>query len=342
MEWCLEECSAALRPIGSYTMAMAYFRTLPEGLMEDKRMHATTQEAGDAVAMELGPVETLWRPGEVYVADDWGATWLLKEDVKALPLPAMEAVLRSEKLQLKSENYAFTLALWWTLAQPGAAAEQHLLLKRLLKSLHYTRMSCAFLAAIVQLPGVRDSGLVPAILTRAFWWRDVPLRELWAQLPRSRVNGAVRKSYSVVFATHFNQAEVELLQQPGDEALAPLGMLHGVPLRLQLLMRTNGIYSLSILSSFLQEDATFALADGPSWMDPGGDGERGFKWTIVTGYLGTVALEPDQIYLTRVKRSFSDALPDGAILLCTAEAFAYVDGKQKVELELQVAQHRGC
>ena len=42
---------------------------------------------------------------------------MLDERVVALPLLAMEALLRSEKLKLQSENVSYTLALWWVFQQ---------------------------------------------------------------------------------------------------------------------------------------------------------------------------------------------------------------------------------
>ena len=105
---------------------MAYFRTVPEGLMEQAHMHAATQEAGNAVGVELGPVESLWKPGPVHKYGEWnlGVNNELNKDVVELPLLAIEAVLRSEELLLKPENYAFFLALWWAMEQEGTREEQ--------------------------------------------------------------------------------------------------------------------------------------------------------------------------------------------------------------------------
>ncbi len=96
--------------------------------------------------------------------------YVLDERVVNLPLPAMEALLRSEKLQLKSENVTFSLALWWTMGQPGAKKERQSMFTRMLKSMRYARMSSVFLASIADLhfsglraaPGHRGSGILAA------------------------------------------------------------------------------------------------------------------------------------------------------------------------------------
>jgi hypothetical protein len=60
--------------------------------------------------------------------------FLLDERVGAMPIHAMEAVLRSEHLELKTENTTFTLALYWVKKQPGTEEERQRLFNRLLKS----------------------------------------------------------------------------------------------------------------------------------------------------------------------------------------------------------------
>ncbi len=144
----MEECVDALMPFDGYDGALAFFRAVFDSLLWTEALHEATEAAGCALAEALGPVETLWRPNGVY-RTDVGRSYVLDERVVNLPLPAMEALLRSEKLQLKSENVTFVLALWWIRKQPEKEEERQLMFNRLFKSLRYARTSSAFLASIV-------------------------------------------------------------------------------------------------------------------------------------------------------------------------------------------------
>ena len=106
-----------------------------------------------------------------------------------MPTHAMEAALRSEKLQLKTENTTLTLALSWVHAQPGTEEERQQLFNRLLKSLRYARMSAFFLADAVTEPLVVASGMVPHIVRRGFSRREEFERGFNPRLPVARRRG---------------------------------------------------------------------------------------------------------------------------------------------------------
>ena len=99
-----------------------------------------------------------------------GHHFALDEKVAVVPIHAVEAVLRSEKLQLKSENYTLTLALHWARPQKGTKDKRQQLFNRLLKSLRYARLSAFFLAAAIRMmPAVQDSGMVSDIVWRGLF-----------------------------------------------------------------------------------------------------------------------------------------------------------------------------
>ena len=173
MVWCVEECARALAPFEGFDDAVTYFQCVPDSLLYTEPLRLTTRAAGDALAVALGPAEQLWRPADTY-SEFRVEDYLLDERVAALPIGGIEALLRSEELQLKSENITFSLALWWMMEQAGTQEELQPLFNRLLKSLRYARMSAVFLASIAQEEWAKDSGLLPAIMTCGLWRRDYP------------------------------------------------------------------------------------------------------------------------------------------------------------------------
>lgn len=318
--WCVEECTRALRsPDNSYDQAVAYF--LDFGLAHPGDMPAPvmpiTVEAGGIIASAYSPVDKLWRPGAAYDPLRWEASYLLDDRIKALPLAAMEAVLQSEHFHLKSENYAFSLALWWALEQPGAEEERRELLDRLLPSLRYTRMSAPFPAAIAQLDCPIISDLLPSIIQDAVAW------------PRSRVGYPDNWWGKCAFATHFTRAAVQALQRPGASAHAPLGLLHGFPCHLELRRKDDGGYALRLLSDFF-----LASADGAA--AAGGGADRGLWFVFFRGSLGAERWAEPSTLWTGVARV-------DTLLECSAAALAYDEADRlNVELELKVQQHKGC
>ena len=251
MVWCVEERSWALRPFEGYDDALAYFLHVPDALLHMKPLQAATKAAGDVMVALLGPMEKLWRPGS---GRKWKKQYLLDERVVALPIGGIEALLRSEQLQLKSENYAYTLDYSWVVMMQGGHWGQRgqLLFNRLLKSLRYARTSAFFLSTIAQFHAVQASGLLPAIMTRAFWRRSNAPRANPVTLPASRVKPPDRKSYSVHFSTHFTKAAIEAQKEPGHVARAYLGILHGLPLYVDAIRLMDGHISLGIFSDFIQ------------------------------------------------------------------------------------------
>lgn len=117
MRGAMAGCARAFVPLlQGYDEALAYFEGVPESLpLQTEPLHVATKAAGDALAKALGPVEKLWEPGalgEKHEENDLWESYKLDPRSTALPISGIEAVLRSDELQLKSENYAFSLALW--------------------------------------------------------------------------------------------------------------------------------------------------------------------------------------------------------------------------------------
>lgn len=279
----------------------------------------------------------MFRIGE----NDWGNAWLLDEQITALPIGGIEALLRSEELQLMSENYAFTLALWWVLSQPGSREERQPLFNRLLKSLRWARMSSDFVAIVGQLHWVKDSGLAASIMTRALWRRD-EMREEY-HTPRSRVQEANGESYSCTFITYFTKAAIGALQPEEAVVAAALGVLHGHPYGMEIsaLVRAQDTYDLTFYSDFLGgiEDRDKALeleaSEEGGWKGRDDDMHRGFYFTVVQGAWGGVQLDNE---------SYRALLGNGdAMVYCTTDGLEYDEaGKLKVEIEIQIKQHIGC
>jgi len=159
------------------------------------------------------------------------------------------------------------------------------------------------------------------------------------QLPRSRVNGADRKSYSVVFTTHVYQEAVEGLQKVMGGIRAPLGILHGYPCHLCLAWQEEpDAYSLSLHSRFLhgcQDTALDGAPGAPAWMEVD-DRERGFEFTLVRATIGQGVVQEARMHTTRVGTA-------DLLFTTTAESLVYdAAGKLEVQIELQVTQERNC
>lgn len=267
--------------------------------------------------------------------------FVLDDRVKALPLVGLEAFLQSKKLQLKSENYTFLLALWWTWEQEGSYEEKKSLLKRLLLNTpRYARMSGTFLGSIVgQIPEVIAPGLLPSIMTRAFYRRrDESFSFAASNYPSSRVRESDRQSYTCSFKTHFTAAAVEALTKPEDQAYAALGLLHGFPLALALALKEEKddededkdhgdehshdrhSHRLYVFCPMLTR------ADGlfPS-----------FECMLISGTLGATPLTAYKQLHVSMK-----AWP---LISIPADALAYNDEEELwVELHLKIVQHQGC
>lgn len=197
------------------------------------------------------------------------------------------------------------------------------------------------MAAIAQIDWVKDSGLLPSMPTRAIWWRDAPLWELWVQLPRSRVNGSNRKSYSLTFTTHLTKAAIKALGKKEEGfaryvigVRAALGVLHGFPCYVEL-RKWAAEYRLLVFSNQLKQDRTLDTL-GRDWFGQGYDGEQGFEFVFVRGHLGGKAVAVNERFRTT-------AGSGKTILHCLDADFVYDEsGKVEVQLELQMDQHRAC
>ena len=315
MVLCVEECARALPRLEGYVDAAAYFRHVPDSLLYTEPLRQTTLAAADALAVALGPVEELWQPGNgVLVA-------------------LQERYIIDERI---AAYYALSLAFWWIMNQDGDdEAEQQPLFNRLLKSQNYARMSASFLASIAQIHGFRYSGLLHSIMTCAFWRRDVVPKRYSFKTPPSRVEEPDRRSYSVVFSTHFTRANVQALQTPDDRAHASLGILHGFPCYLLLKLK-DGLLSVRLRSDYLRKDQKLAMPGKPDWGGQDNDMERSFEFTVVRGRVGTVNLEPD-------KEGYMGTICSTVPLVCPPDALVFDEaGKLKVEMELKVTQHKDC
>jgi hypothetical protein len=337
MVWCMEECVQALQPFDGYDEALAFFGHVPDSLLWTEHLHAATKAAGDALAKALGPVEELWQAAEAYDDSvDWMVCYVLDERVTALPIGAIEAVLRSEELQLKSENYSFSLALWWIMRQKGTVGEQQPLFNRLLKSLRYARMSAVFLASIASFAGVQNTGLLPSIMRRGLWRRDDVPSAYGFRLPASRVKEADRESYRCTFTAHFTKAAIEALREPGGSVYAALGLLNGFPCFLRLWLAEEKLLELCLFSEFVIEDTALDTPGKPKWGGTDLDVWRSFEYTVVRGTVGAIDLEPNLACVTRVNGA-------SRILKCSPDALVYdTEGKLQVEIELNIDQHKNC
>jgi hypothetical protein len=358
MAWCVEECAQALLPFNGYEEAAAYFNTVPEVLLEDARLRATTQAAGDALAAGLGRVEQLWGPG--LPCQEWKLTWPLDAKVTTLPLPAVETLLRSEQLQLKSENYAFSLALWWTMVQEGSQEELQPLFDRLLSSLRFARMSPEFLAAILYDSWLKDNEVLCAIMRCATLARDwdedsdeeeeeeeemeeegSDEEEVADRLlpPASRVRPEYRGSYTCHFITHFSQdAVTQLLEGEVNTIWATLGLFHGFQCSLALLRHSPGLYRLLVVSSFLDRvtEELEKVEGAASW--PGLDDAKqlSFEFTVVRGTLGHTALRPNTAYRSGMNWVH-------VILECSRDALVCgLSGLLDADVTLRMKQHPRC
>jgi hypothetical protein len=334
---CVEECAQALQPFCSYDEALAYFNLVPQGLVDCPRLLSTTEAAANALAEALGPVEELWRPSAgKYDPDHWAASWLLDEKVASLPLPVFEALLRSEKLQLKSENYAFSLALWWTYNQPAPAEVLQLLFNRLLKSLHYFAMSPAFLASIAHLGSVSDSGLLPSIMTCSMWWREPP-GSSYVYLPRSRVPRSSRGKYELTLKTQITTAAIEGLRKPMDTTHVALGMVHGYPCSFRLTRESLATYTLFLVSPFLTSSkgkVESALGSGDNHVDDNG---RGLSFKILDGVVGSI----DRSIVTIAQGQHRTNMGGSSLhlTLWADDLISNEEGGVSISLRLQIQQH---
>ena len=334
----------ARAPFRCYDDALAYFQHVPELLpLQKAPLHVATKAAGDALAVALGPVEKLWRAADA-CSGYWIKDFVLDERVAALPIGKIEALLRSEELQLRSENCCFTLAHWWVMKQEGDADEVlQPLFNRLLKSLIYARMSPEFLAAMTDFGLVKDSGLLPSIMRRALWRRDYVFDD---SMPPSRIKDSDRYGYTFVFSTHLTRAAVEVLAE--DQYFnIPLGVFHGHPCHLTFQCGANGTYSLCLVSEYIQcdedeEDASWPLAfpeEGADWRYADDDTTLALAFSVYRGRLGTFRFlsEEERLCVTRVHDSSYLSEPIPASALVHDE-----EGTVRLELELEVEQHKDC
>lgn len=154
--------------------------------------------------------------------------------------------------------------------------------------------------------------------------------------PTSRVQEVHRETYTVAFTAHFTKAAIETLLKEGDRVQAPLGMVHGHPCRIELILRANK-YQLVLFSQFLQYlgDKALDTPGEPAWQGQDDDKERRFEFTVVPGTFGE----------TPVGRlnSYTSVAAATVQLCCEADALVYDDaGKLQVELVIRIQQHKGC
>lgn len=166
-------------------------------------------------------------------------------------------------------------------------AERQPLFDRLLKGIRFALMSGSFLSAIAFDPGVKNSGLLPAIMRRAIWQRGEPDRERYpTKWPSSRAKEADSESYSCTFTTHFTKTAIEALQKPRDGAHAPLGLLHGFPCHLTLKWEKERRIRLLLYFVFLKPDATLDTPGEADWEGQDKDDWRGFEFTVFRALSG--------------------------------------------------------
>ena len=267
--------------------------------------------------------------------------YILDERVAALPLTAMEAVLRSPELRLKSENYTFTLAYWWIMEKKEAnEQERQRQFNCLLKCLRYARMSCGFLACIAQNEWVKNSGLLPSIMTRAIWRREAT--EFQDFVPASRVKARHDNSYSCTFTTYFTKADVESLRLSGrrydDSIVAALGVLGGYPCYVIMMkIYDDDGYELTLRSEF-HRSTDETLTPPYHWDDGDYDDQRRFAFSVVAGRVGRAAV---QVREETLEVGASEHEREIDTFAWNELAFDQA-GRLEVKLVLRINQHANC
>jgi hypothetical protein len=145
---------------------------LPPALEGHPGMAAVRKEAETVLGKYLGPVVGMFVEAAARLIN---GSLPLRDEVKEMPARAFEALLKSESLQLQSENEPYSLLVAWLQQSPHMtdSARRAAIFKELAPLLRYHHMTPDFLANIVsQCPLMNDPGLLRSVMHAAFVQRD--------------------------------------------------------------------------------------------------------------------------------------------------------------------------
>jgi hypothetical protein len=229
------------------------------------------------------------------------------------------------------------LALYWAYLQIGTEEERQQLANRLLKSLHYARMSALVLAAAIKQPPVVTSGMVPDIVWRGFFSRRDELeRRFSQQLPPSRVAEADQAAYCVTVRAAFDKADAEAMAA-GSRILRPVGILHGMPCKINFQRKEDGAYGVGITPGFVVDRSdALSTRNDPRWsVQDDDERSRAFEYTLVRWTMGQQTKSGKwKLYTSKASYLLSR--------LDITQLDYDEDGKLKVELEIEIKQHKNC
>lgn len=197
----------------------------------------------------------------------------------------------------------------------------------LMKDLDYTNMGSAFLSAIAHMPSVQESGLLPSIMGRALWLRDHRPEHL---IPSPRIKAPPDGApFSYRFTAQFSKEAIAALEEKGEPAKVPLGMVHGLPCRLELTRfepaHTDIRFYLNVASDMLEWEVPY-IHEHRAWFD----------FSIGGGTFGALGI--DKFGPCGARVSAHDA-----ILGCGGDDLVVDDsGKLQVALELTIDPKYRC
>lgn len=219
--------------MADYDEAVQIFQVLPDSVLSHEGLVPLLKEDGDIIAKGLPSVDTFWTPG--LKSSDLLQGWMLSEKVGEFPVLALGAAIRSQNLKTESENYTFTLCIWWCLgkmAREDKGPENiQPFFEYLLQSLRFSRMSTDFFTTVVDdCAWVRISRHFPTIMKQILL-KTCALENDKTDQEHSRVPNT--RSYSSSIRVGFSKSEIESLKD-GQRLQAPAIVYEGYPLTLQL------------------------------------------------------------------------------------------------------------
>ncbi len=177
---CVEDCVANLCVRMNYSLATKVFQRVPESLKNHAHIRKLLLAAGTALAKGVGVLgPKAWsrrRPDVAVGGKDKYMRFLpdLQPRLQQLSPLAMECLLQSPALRLKSENDAFAFVCAWLKGQQGwSKAETQRAFNALMPCLRWHNMTSEFLATVVsQCRLVVQSGRLLDVLRGALCFRD--------------------------------------------------------------------------------------------------------------------------------------------------------------------------
>jgi len=210
---CLEDCVAALCDSMSYSLAVETFKRVPEGLSEHEHIRRVLEAASAALARWMGVMDSgVWSRRRPDVSRGWKDKYVrylpdLQPCMQRLPLMAIDFLLRSPALRLRSENDAFAFLCAWLKGREGwSKGQAQRAFNRLIGNLRWHAMTSDFLATVVsQSKLMCQSGRLLEVLRSALCFRDSG-----SHIRRYVVHHAVQQYVEE------QQAQQEQLLEPGS------------------------------------------------------------------------------------------------------------------------------